>query len=129
LISSRCRRNRHYETAATALFSPLEGDAKHCDREEDEAPLEERSSRCVVKANGDEIPRKHIKQLVEALVAVGHKEARVGESVRAAWSMLAAFGPEGVGGEPRSDGEGAQPPKAVLHGSERKGLFVRREPC
>jgi DNA-binding protein HU-beta len=30
----------------------------------------------VTKAHGDEIARKHVKQIVEALVAVGHKELK-----------------------------------------------------
>ena len=30
----------------------------------------------VVKANGEEIARKHVKQVVEALVAVAHKELK-----------------------------------------------------
>jgi DNA-binding protein HU-beta len=30
----------------------------------------------VVKANGDEIPRKHVKQIVEALIELGHKELK-----------------------------------------------------
>jgi DNA-binding protein HU-beta len=30
----------------------------------------------VVKANGDEVARKHVKEVVEALVAVGHKELK-----------------------------------------------------
>jgi nucleoid DNA-binding protein len=30
----------------------------------------------VTKAHGDEIPRKHVKQIVEAVVAVGHKELK-----------------------------------------------------
>jgi DNA-binding protein HU-beta len=30
----------------------------------------------VTKAHGDEIPRKHVKQIVEALVAVAHKELK-----------------------------------------------------
>jgi len=30
----------------------------------------------VTKAVGDEIPRKHVKQVVESLVAIGHKELK-----------------------------------------------------
>ena len=30
----------------------------------------------VVKANGDEIPRKHVKQVIEALIELGHKELK-----------------------------------------------------
>jgi nucleoid DNA-binding protein len=30
----------------------------------------------LIKANGDEIARKHIKQVIEALIALGHKELK-----------------------------------------------------
>jgi len=30
----------------------------------------------VVKANGDEIPRKHVKQFIDSLIELGHKELK-----------------------------------------------------
>jgi DNA-binding protein HU-beta len=65
------------EIAATALFSPLLKEIPSMATAKRTKPLSKNAVlEAVTKGVGDEIPRKHVKQIVESLVAVGHKELK-----------------------------------------------------
>jgi nucleoid DNA-binding protein len=64
-------------TAATALFSlPKGGDTNMATAKKSKPLSKSAVLEAVTKAHGDEISRKHVKQIVEALVAVAHKELK-----------------------------------------------------
>ena len=66
------------ETASMALFFPQRETPNMAKAKKTSSKALSKSAvlEAVTKANGEEIPRKHVKKVVEALVAVGHKELK-----------------------------------------------------
>jgi hypothetical protein len=74
--------------------------------------------------------RRGVFPTTPALIMTAHLD---GDAINAAYDLGAAFLLKPVAPARihrfLSSHAPVRPPKAVLHGSERKGLFVRRKPC
>jgi DNA-binding protein HU-beta len=64
------------EAAWGALFSSQKGDSTMATAKKTKPLSKSAVLEAVTKTVGDEISRKHVKQIIEALVTVGHKELK-----------------------------------------------------